>query len=440
MNKQMYELCKWTLDTAAKAGAKDSRVSLSKNQASEIQYRDKKPEIIKQATTLQMGIELFVAGRYSSQSTSDLRKDALKDFISDAVSTTKLIAEDPFRTLPDPKYYKGQSDIDLKIDDESINNLSAEQKHSITRAAEDAAYSAGGDKIASVEASFNDDLGESVTLTSNGFVGYTRATDFATAVTVSVNDTENRKPMDYDYAQTHFYKKLANPEIIGANAAKKALSKLGAKKIDTAAMPIIIENEVVHRIITGFFEALDGRNIYRKQSFLADKKGQKIGSDKFTLIDDSLIPEGLGSRLYDGDGFAAKKRTVVDGGILKDFYIDWYYSRKLACEPTSGSTGNMIILPGTRSVGEIMKDLGKGILVTDFLGGNSNPTTGDFSVGIFGQYFEGGKIIHPVSEMNIADNHLKFWHKLTECASDPWLYSEWRTPSMVFSDVVVSGV
>ena len=79
----------------------------------------------------------------------------------------------------------------------------------------------------------------------------------------------------------------------------------------------------------------------------------------------------------------------------------------------------MIVPPGTRSVDEIIKDLGKGILVTDFLGGNSNPTTGDFSVGIFGQYFEGGKIVHPVSEMNIADNHLKFWHKLAECANDP---------------------
>ena len=105
MNKQMYDLCKWVLETAGKAGAKDLRVSLGKSRFVEIQYRDRKPEIIKQATTLQMGIDFFVAGRYSSQNTCDLRKDALKEFISDAVSTTKLIAEDPYRTLPDPKYY-----------------------------------------------------------------------------------------------------------------------------------------------------------------------------------------------------------------------------------------------------------------------------------------------------------------------------------------------
>ena len=440
MNKQMYDLCKWVLDTTGKAGAKDSRVGLSKSRVVEIQYRDKKPEIIKQATTVQMGIDLFVAGRYSSQNTCDLRKDALKEFISDAVSTTKLIAEDLYRTLPDPRYYKGRADIDLKIADASIDDLSAEQKHTIVKAAENAAWSQGGDRVVTVEAGFNDEFGESVTLTSNGFVGYSGSTNFSTVVSISVRDDDGRRPMAYDYAQCHFHKKLANPESIGDNAARRAIAKLGAKKISTAAMPIIIENRNVPRIIDGFFEALDGRNIYRKQSFLADKKEQKIGSDKLVIVDDPLIPEGLGSRLFDGDGIAAKKRTILEAGVLKDFYIDWYYSRKLGCEPTSGSHGNMIVPTGARSVDEIMKDLGRGVLVTNFLGGNSNSTTGDFSVGIFGQFFEGGKIVHPVSEMNIADNHLKFWHKLIECANDPWPYSDWRTPSMVFADVVVSGV
>ena len=440
MNKEMNDLCKWVLNTAIKAGAKDARVSLSKSREVELQYRDKKPEIIKQATTVQMGMNLFVAGRYSSQSTCDLRKDALKEFISDAVATTRLIGEDPYRSLPDPKYYKGRADIDLKIADPSIDDLKAEKKHAIVKAAENAAWAAGGDKVVTVEAGYNDEFGESVTLTSNGFSGYTKSTGFSTVVSVSVKDNDNRRPVAYDYVESHFWNKLANPETIGANAARKALAKLGAKKIETATLPIIIENRNVHRIITAFFEALDGANIYRKQSFLADKKGQKIGSDKFVLIDDPFIPEGQASKLFDGDGFATKKRTIIDAGILKEFYIDWYYSRKLSCEPTSGSTNNMIIPPGSRSVDEIIKDLGKGVMVTDFLGGNSNPTTGDFSLGIFGQYFEGGKIVHPVCEMNIADNHLKFWHKLAECANDPWLYSDWRTPSMMFTDVVVSGM
>jgi PmbA protein len=236
------------------------------------------------------------------------------------------------------------------------------------------------------------------------------------------------------------HKKLANPDTVGGNAIRRALAAIGARKIATGAIPVIIENRSVPRITNGLIAALTGQNIYQKRSFLADKKGQKIGSEKLTLIDDPFVQEGLGSRLFDGDGIAAKGRNVIKGGVLKDFYIDWYYSRKLGCEPTSGGYANMIIPTGRRSIDEIMKDLGRGILVTSFLGGNSNSTTGDFSIGIFGQLFENGQIVHPVSEMNIADNHLKFWHKLAECANDPWPYSDWQTPSMVFTDVVVSGV
>ena len=88
----------------------------------------------------------------------------------------------------------------------------------------------------------------------------------------------------------------------------------------------------------------------------------------------------------------------------------------------------------------IMKDLGRGIFITGFIGGNSNSTTGDASVGITGQLFEGGKLVQAVAEMNIADNHLKFWNKLAEAANDPWIHSSWRMPSLVFNDVVVSGI
>ena len=87
-----------------------------------------------------------------------------------------------------------------------------------------------------------------------------------------------------------------------------------------------------------------------------------------------------------------------------------------------------------------MRDLGRGIYITGFIGGNSNSTTGDFSLGIIGTLFENGELVQPVVEMNIADNHLQFWNKLAEVGNDPYKYSSWRMPSLVFTDVLVSGV
>ncbi len=131
---------------------------------------------------------------------------------------------------------------------------------------------------------------------------------------------------------------------------------------------------------------------------------------------------------------------MIESGVLKEFYVDWYYGRKLGWEPTSGGPSNNLIPPGKRSVQEIMKDLGRGILISNFIGGNSNSTTGDTSIGIVGHIFDKGVPIHAVSEMNIADNHLKLWQRLAEAANDPYPYSAQRFPSLVLTDVVVSGI
>ena len=77
--------------------------------------------------------------------------------------------------------------------------------------------------------------------------------------------------------------------------------------------------------------------------------------------------------------------------------------------------------------------------VTGFIGGNSNPTTGDFSFGIMGQLVENGKIIHPVNEMNISGNAKTLWMNLSELGNDPHPYSALKIPTMAFVDINFSG-
>ncbi len=440
MNKEMYELAAWSVKTAKASGADNCRVSVNRERFVEISYRERKPENIKEASTKDLYVEVFVNGRYSGQSTSDLRKESLQSFISNAVAATKLLAEDPFRTLPDPKYYEGQTNLDLQILDPAHEKFSPEERHALVKTIENSCLSEGGDKVISVTAEEYDSRRDSVMMTSNGFEGNSESTVYWAGAGMTAKDEGDRRPQGYHFVGTVTGKALPNPEAIGIEAAKRTMSLLRAKKIQTETLPIIVENRNVPQLLRGLLGAMYGRNIQQKQSVLADKKGQKIASDHLTVIDDPLLVGGLGSRLYDGDGFAAKKRTVIDSGVLKEFFVDWYYGKKLGWEPTTGGSSNLIIPPGKRTVAEIMKDLGKGIFVTGFIGGNSNSTTGDASIGIFGQLFKDGVPVQAVAEMNIADNHLKFWQKLAEIANDPWIYSSQQTPSLVFTDVVVSGV
>jgi PmbA protein len=439
MDKELKNLAAWSVETAKSAGADDCRVSVNNNRLIEISYRDHKPENIKEASQNRLSIEVYVNNRFSAQNTQDLRKKSLKEFITNAVATTRLLAEDKYRSLPDPRYYEGRKNIDLGLVDPEYKNFTPEDRHNIVKTIEDSCLKNGGEKVISVTATVNDGHDESIILTSNGFEGHQEATFYVAVAEMTVQDQGDRRPAGYDYCISVNKKNLPPPERIGENAAKRTLSLLGCKKIKTEILPIIIENRNVRSALGGFLAGMNGSNIQQKRSFLVDKKGQKVGSKHFSIIDDPFIEGGLDSRLFDGDGFAAKKMKMIENGVLNDYYIDWYYSRKLGWEPTTGSPSNIIIPPGKRSVNEIMKDLGRGILITRFIGGNSNSTTGDYSVGIFGQLFENGQAVQPVSEMNIAGNHLEFWHKLAEVANDPWLYGA-QTPSLVFTDVVVSGL
>jgi len=440
MNKEMYDLVAWAVKTSKSAGADECRAGMSSERFVNISYRDRKPETIKEALTKTLGFEVYVNGRYSVQTTSDLRKDALKGFISNAIATTKLLAEDPYRTLPDQKYYKGRAELDLGILDPDYEKLTPEERHSIVKAVEDSALSAGGEKVISVTASEYDSHGELLLMSSNGFEGHRESTFFQAGASMTVQDEGDRRPSGSNYVACVKRKAMPSPEKIGAEAAKRTLELLGGKKLKTETLPIIIENRNVSRIFGGLVAAMYGFNIQQKRSFLADKKEKKIASKNLTLIDDPFVKSSFSSRLFDMDGMVTKKRTMIEAGVLKDFYVDWYYSRKLGWEPTTGGPSNLIIPPGKRSVKEIMKDLGRGIFITGFIGGNSNPITGDASIGITGQLFDNGQPVQTVAEMNIAGNHLEFWNKLVEVANDPWIYSSWRMPSLVFTDVVVSGV
>jgi len=439
MSTEMKELVEWALAEARKAGAGSVRVSLSQDRSVEIEYRERKADKLKESSSRSLGIESFVDGRYSSQTTSDLRREALAAFIRNAVASTRLLAEDPYRSLPDPKLYEGRSEADLGIRDPGYDKITPEQRHGAVKAVEAACLDEGGSKVVSVTAVTQDNLSERVVMTSNGFAGEERETGYTLGATMTAQDEGDRRPAAYHFLSARTREGLPDAANVGRGAARRTLDLLGARKIPTQTLPVIIENRGVGRVLSGLVGPMSAGRIQQKRSFLADKKGAKIASDKLTLIDDPLFVGGLSSRHFDEDGFPSRRRVMIDQGVLRDFYVDWYYGRKLGWEPTTGGSSNLLIPSGKRSVEAIMKDLGRGIVVTDFIGGNSNPTTGDASVGIVGYLFEGGAKSQPIAEMNVADNHLKLWQRLAEVADDPWPYGSWRTPSLVFTDVVVSG-
>ena len=439
MNQELKDLCNWAIKTAKNYGATDCKAIASKRRFVKINYLDHKPETIKEATTQSLTVEVFINNKYSNQSTPDLRKSALEKFIKRAVENTHFMDDDAFRSLPDEKYYDLSLQKDLKRLDASHQSFSATERHEIAKTLEIACIKQGGDKVISVEAGCNDYYTQQVLLNSKGFEGSKEDTQYWAGASLSAQGEGDRKPQGSHWVGACIKNDLPDLDEVGKQAANNALQLIGAKKIKTEKLPIIIANRNVGRVFRGFLNACNGLSIQQQQSFLIDKKGEKIGSDLFTVIDDPFVEKGMGSRLFDHDGLSAKKSMPLEKGVLNQYYIDWYYSRKLEVEPTSAYTSNLTIPKGTKPIEELMKELGRGVLINGFIGGNSNGTTGDFSVGINGHLFDNGELAQPIAEMNIADNHLEFWKKLVAVGNDPWKYGRWNFPSLVFEDVVVSG-
>jgi PmbA protein len=440
-DQDMLAVAQSCISLAKGAGAKDASARAYRVRDVSLDYRDGKVEKISEATTRGVALQLYVDGRYSTASTSDLRPEALKSFINDTVAIAKTIQGDPFRALPDPALYKGQAALDLQLEDPKYGDVSADEGRRVTKAMYEAAKGVkGAEAFTSITASYSSNLVENWLVMSNGFSGANRGTSFFVSAGVSAKDADGRRPEEYDYAGSRFYSGIVDAPGIGARAAQRTLSRLGSKKGETNAMTVVVDNRAAGRLVGMVLGPLMGGSLQQKRSFLEGKIGQQIVSPLMTLTDDPLIPKAFGSRKFDNEGIAAKARTIIDAGVLKSYYIDTYYGRKLKMDPTSGSPSNLVWKLGSKSQKQLLSDIKDGLLITGFIGGNSNGGTGDFSIGVVGFRVREGAIAEPVAEMNLSGNHLEFWKKLVALGNDPFPYASNRPPSLVFENVSVAGV
>jgi PmbA protein len=355
------------------------------------------------------------------------------------VALTKYLGEDVDRALPDPALYKGQHADDLDLYDPAYESVTSDKRVAIARDI-DAVASKLSDKVISAESGYSDTIYEGVKVHTNGFEGARTSTRFSAGASVTVDDGNGGLPQNWAWGSTRKLEDLPDGASQAKAAVDKALAMIGQSKMDSGSYDMVIENRVVPRLLGSLFGPLSGSSLHRKASFLEGMKGEQIGSELFTVIDDPFIKRGLGSRTYDGEGLAAKRRAIFDKGVLKEYFIDCYYGKKLGMAPTTGGASNIVLEPGEKSLDEIIKSIQKGILVTSFIGGNSNSLTGDYSYGVFGQYIENGVIVKPVNEMNISGNHTDLWKKLVEIGNDPYVYSSWRTPAFHFSEMEFAGL
>ncbi|MCL2074173.1 MAG: TldD/PmbA family protein [Marinilabiliaceae bacterium] len=431
------KLAQWALDYALKKGCQAARVKIFSGSKYDVEVRNMQIDKLLQASENSMVLHLFVDGRYGSFSTNRMDKKELEKFISNGIDSSRYLAEDKARTLPDKSlYYNGNEDLQLY--DSKFHSIGTDKK--IELAMQVCAEMMNKDeRIISATGSYDDREYFSYQLSSNGFEGETASTSFGLNSSVSIKGDGDERPESWWYDSALFFDDLIK-EGIGTKSFERVMQKLGQKKTKSGKYSMLVDSMVLGNVIRPIISALYGSSIQQKNSFLLNKLNEKVLGENITLIDDPHQPKTSGARFFDDEGIATKKQPIFENGVLKTYFIDTYYGNKLETAPTIDSPSILTMQLGNKNIDQLIETIEKGIYVTGFNGGNSNSSTGDFSFGIEGFLIEQGKRVQPVNEMNITGNLLTLWNNLKEVGNDPFKPSRWKIPSLLFEGVDFSGL
>src|SRR6202008_104851 len=223
--------------------------------------------------------------------------------------------------------------------------------------------------------------------------------------------------------------KLDSAESVGREAARRTLRRLGARKVKTAHVPVVLDPQVATSMLEHIFEGVNGDSVYRGASFLAGKLGEQIAGSNVTVIDDGTMVGGFGTAPFDGEGIPTRRTVVIENGVLKSYLLNTYTAKKLGLQTTANAArglagmpgigpGNYFLQPGAKSPKELVAGIKEGLYVTEFLGQGVNLVTGDYSRGASGLWISGGEFAYPVEEITVAGNLKELFFNISEIASD----------------------
>ncbi len=435
----LLQLAQQVVGRARELGAEEVSATVHAGSHVTIQRRGGKVEQATEASTRGLVVSVLADQRYTSNSTSDLRPEALDPFLKRCVEASRYLEPDPYRGQPDAaECGRGVSVEQLDQDDPAWVAQTAADRTARAVELEAALAQRSESDVISSSCYVADGRSEVVRVLSNGFADRNAGAWFAQGGDMTLEEGDKRPESAAYYAVRHL-SDLPTAAFVADEIVARTRERLGAKAIASGAYPMLLANRCVGRLLGVLAGPMAGSALYDHRSCLEGKLGQRIGSSVLNLVDDPTLPRALGSRPWDGDCKHAAPRTLIEQGVLKQYNIGVYHGRKLECPPTSSGRSNWVLPAGDRSPLQIASELPAAIRVTGFLGGNSNAATGDFSFGIRGQLLEHGEPVQALSEMNVTGNVLQIFDQLVEAASDPWTFSSVHCPTLLFTDVQFSG-
>jgi len=435
--EQLQGLARQVLDHARQIGATACETDVSEGFGQSVTVRRQEVETIEYNRDKGVDVTVYVGQRRGHASTSDFSAPALRATVEAALSIARFTAEDACAGLPEARLLaRGDLDLDLF----HPWPLSVEEAVDIARRCEQAAFDVSPQVNNSEGASVSVQQSHFVAANSLGFMGGYAGSRHYLSCSVIAGEGDDMQRDDW-YSGRRCAADLASPEAIGDYAARRTLARLGARKLSTRKVPVLLEAPLAAGLVASFVHAASGGSLYRKASFLVDSLGRRIFPKGFRISERPHLPRGLGSSPFDDDGVATRDREVVADGVLQGYFLSTYSARKLGMETTgnAGGSHNLLVEPGPLDLDGLLREMGSGLLVTELLGHGVNYVNGDYSRGAAGFWVEGGKIAYPVHEITIAGNLKDMFRGIVAVGCDTVVRGSKQTGSMLIERMTVAG-
>ncbi|MFH1729236.1 MAG: TldD/PmbA family protein [Pseudomonadota bacterium] len=437
-----------TVTKAKKAGADHVDVIIRSNVGKDVEIRLGKIEKLNNSETKGLGLRIFKNQKASLTYTSDFSSQSIDKLIKKTIDLCEISGSDEFRQLPDPKYlgrYAGK----LNLFDSTISKIPMDKKLEIAKRVEEIGRSKSKYITNTEGAWWSDGEGSTTLANSHGFCDQTASTNCSFGVFL-VAEKNNDKFVDYWYSSNRFYNNLESVESVANEAAQRLLRKLDFRKPKTQKVPIVFDPFIARSLLSSLLEASSGYSVYQKSSFFIDKLGKKVANDKFNLIDDGTMIDGQGSAPFDDEGIKTNKNVIIDNGILNKYLCDTYSGLKLNMTPTGNasrgyssnprvSSTNLYLDKGEYSPEQIISSVKNGLYLTNFLGGGTNPVTGDYSQGAAGVWITDGKLDYSVQEFTVAGNMLDMISNIEMIGNDLDFRTSTACPTILIPNMMISG-
>jgi PmbA protein len=435
----LKDVAGFALEEAQRQGASQYEVDVSLSQGLGTTVRLGEVDTIEYQRDRGLAVTVYFGKRKGSASTADLGREAVRATVEKACAIARYTAEDPYAGLLEPEYMAREiPDLDL----DHPWGLAAEDAIEIARRCEQAGRGIDPRITNSEGASVSSQRHTGVYGNSLGFLAGFSGTSHSVSCSLIAQESELMQ-RDYWFSTARDPVELEDAEAVGATAGRRAVARLGARKLSTRKAPVVFTPDMARGLYRHFIGAIRGPSQYRKASFLLNAAGEQVFPTFVQMHERPHIPKGLASAAFDDEGGATRDRDLIESGILQGYVLGSYSARRLGLKPTGNAGGvhNLIVQASGDSPGydALLRRMGSGLLVTELMGQGVNGVTGDYSRGASGFWIEDGAVAYPVHEITIAGNLREIYRNIVAVGSDFDSRGSIRCGSVLIGEMTIAG-